>query len=78
MNMWEYRVVKIKGDTERKLNELGKKGWELVEITGANYNNYCFKRKKNRYQKSFCNIVCEKTFHFFIKKVPTSFLAHRI
>jgi hypothetical protein len=53
---WEYKVVYSPGErsmTERKLNELGSQGWELVACQQINQEgvtigagNYYFKRAK--------------------------------
>lgn len=50
--MWEYKVVEViefQKNTEGKLNELGKEGWELVGIVYATdkatpYYRFFFKR----------------------------------
>jgi hypothetical protein len=68
MEQWEYKVEKWQsslygtGDVEQKLNEFGKKGWELVNIIPqiasstnsedqvddiyVEFNSFIFKRKK--------------------------------
>ena len=53
--MWEYKVIKDKGfdylSIENELNELGKRGWEVVSVTSINGNGntvwtcYTLKRK---------------------------------
>lgn len=53
MVKYEYKIVSMGGlfsnknpvNVEKKLNELGKEGWELVSVNWTT-NCYYFKRKK--------------------------------
>ncbi len=47
MVKWEYKIIDLftKKGLEKKLNELGEEGWELVN-TFANSNGAVLKRKK--------------------------------
>ena len=50
MDIFEYKVVEILNDinnnVEKRLNELGKLGWELVQPYSA--GKYIFKRKRHK------------------------------
>lgn len=59
--MWEYRV-EIEGsfvnpDFEGWLNEIGRGGWELVQIDTVEFVNYDVKQKKFIFKR---RVDCEK------------------
>lgn len=49
MTKWEYLIIGLEpSDANKKLDDLGEKGWELVAVTSSAFSwcTYCLKRIK--------------------------------